>query len=372
MFSVLIVDDHRHLVESLTATFPWHFYDITAVYPAFSGKEAIRFLDSERGAEIDIVLTDIRMPEISGLELIEAIRARGLNADCVLISGYADFQYARKAIELQTAHYLMKPVRDEELSDVLRAIVGRRKAARNEILERERAKAALHGQLEQLKSDLLMAQSLTEISILKERNRIAEDLHDLVGHTLTTTLVQIESAKRLLAKKPEEGMHRLDISQELVRKSLEDIREAVRKMRHMEVDTDLRSILLHFARETERAAGVRIEHRLPDSMPNPDPVRKRLIFHAFQEGVTNGIRHGGAGFFRLDTEESDGCLAITLWNDGAPYSETESGFGLRTMKERAEGVGGGMRIEGTADPAGTRLTIWCPVNDRDGAKETER
>ncbi len=363
MFTIMIVDDHRHLVESLKATFPWHLYDIGEVYTAFSGREALDMLNREQGPAIDIVLTDIRMPEISGLELIEEIRAKGLDADCVLISGFSDFQYARKAIELQTSHYLMKPVRDEELARVLQAIVAKRQAARNEQLEQEQAKAALHGQLEQLKSDLIMAQSLTEISILNERNRIAEDLHNLVGHTLTTTLVQIESAKRLLSKRPEEGMQRLDVSQELVRKSLEDIREAVRKMKDMEAVTDLRSILLHFARETERAADVTIERRLPDNMPNPDPVRKRLLFHAFQEGVTNGIRHGGAGFFVLDAEVTDGMLRMALWNDGSPYAASEMGFGLRTMQERAASTGGGMRIEATSDPAGTRLTVWCPMDD---------
>lgn len=363
MFTILIVDDHRHLVESLKATFPWHLYGIGAVYTAFSGKEALDFLDSGQGPAIDIVLTDIRMPEITGLELIEAIRAKRLDADCVLISGYSDFQYARKAIELQTSHYLMKPVRDEELARVLQAIVAKRQAARYEHLEQERAKAAMHGQLEQLKSDLIMAQSLTEISILNERNRIAEDLHNLVGHTLTTTLVQLESAKRLLAKRPGDGMQRLDVSQELVRKSLEDIREAVRKMKNMEAESDLRSILLHFARETERAADVSIERRLPENMPNPDPVRKRLLFHAFQEGVTNGIRHGGAGCFVLEAAVAGNGLRMTLWNDGSPYAASEMGFGLRTMKERAASAGGGMRIEATADPAGTRLTVWCPIDD---------
>ncbi|MFC0216429.1 response regulator [Paenibacillus chartarius] len=371
MFSVLIVDDHRHLVEDLATTFPWRDYGVTSVYQAFSGEEALKLIEriggggysgSVGGKEIDLVLTDIRMPGLSGLELIEALRRQRRDIDCILITGFADFQYARRAIELQAVSYLMKPVRHEELAEVLRRIMVQRKSKRLAAQEQEREAAFMRIQLEQLKADLLMARSMAESSIREERNRIAEDIHDLVGHTLTATLVQIESAKRMLEKKPEEGLQRLDYSQELVRKSLDDIRETVRRMKQVEAETDLGAALEHLIRHTETAAEITVERELCDPLPPLDALRKKLIYHALQEGLTNGIRHGGATHFRCEVTVDAGVCEFALWNNGEAYpTGTEPGFGLRAMMERAAEAGGELRIEATEEPAGTYLTIRFPI-----------
>lgn len=119
MNSVLLVDDHKHLVESLMTVIPWGELGFDRVFGAYSGLEALHTLRAE---PIDLLVTDIRMPGMNGLELIECARQEKRGIRCVLLTGYAEFEYARRAIELQTFRYLMKPVRAEELIACVRAL----------------------------------------------------------------------------------------------------------------------------------------------------------------------------------------------------------------------------------------------------------
>jgi len=354
MFSILIVDDHQHLVESLATTVPWEQYDVTCIHKAYSGTDALKVLERH---EVDILLTDIRMPGMSGLELIEEAKLRRDDIDCLLVTGYAEFEYAKRAIELQAVDYLLKPVRN----DAVIASVSRILQRRRQKLSEEPSAEALRIELEQLKADLLTAKTLAESSILEERSRIAADIHDLVGHTLTTTLVQIEAAKLYLAKNKEEGIQRLEFSQDLVRKSLEDIRAAVHSMQQTtDMETDLESTLLHLIRTTERAADIVVNCRI-EPLPQTDPALRKAICHALQEGLTNGIRHGQASRFEFELNAGGDRLYFALWNDGEPFGDAEPGFGLKAMSERMRRLGGTLGIAATDEPRGTRLSISLPL-----------
>lgn len=120
MFAALIIDDHPHLVESLTTVIPWNDLAVSRVETAHSGFEAMEVLQRQR---IDLLITDIRMPGMSGLELIEQARAAIPDIQCVLLTGYSEFEYAKRAIELQAFRYLMKPVRREEMIQCVEEIV---------------------------------------------------------------------------------------------------------------------------------------------------------------------------------------------------------------------------------------------------------
>ncbi|MCR8635284.1 response regulator transcription factor [Paenibacillus radicis (ex Xue et al. 2023)] len=119
MLQLLIVDDHPDQVESMAQTIPWCNYGIEAVYKAYSAHEALDYIKSRA---IDIMITDIRMPEMNGLELIRSVRAISEKIKCVLMSGFSDFEYAKQAIQYKTAGYLMKPVDTQELTTLIEQI----------------------------------------------------------------------------------------------------------------------------------------------------------------------------------------------------------------------------------------------------------
>jgi len=140
MVAVLIVDDHPHLVESLATVVPWRDLGVASVFTAFSGDEALAIVRRER---IDVLLTDIRMPGMDGLRLIELSRACRPDIGCILLTGHAEFEYARRAIELRAYRYLMKPVRTSELIASVRELL----AERRSLSEEAERLAALRGKL---------------------------------------------------------------------------------------------------------------------------------------------------------------------------------------------------------------------------------
>lgn len=112
MLEVLIVDDIPSQVDSIAATIPKDELGIGTIHKAYSGEEALQLY---REHSIHIVITDIRMPEMSGVELIREIRDMGRPAKIIVISGYADFEYAQSVVPYNTSGYLMKPVNPDQL-----------------------------------------------------------------------------------------------------------------------------------------------------------------------------------------------------------------------------------------------------------------
>lgn len=152
MAQLLIVDDEAHIVDRLAEFIPWSDVGVSAVHKAYSAEEALERMES---ASIDIVLTDIRMPGMSGLELSEQIRQRWRKTKCILLSGHAEFEYAKEALQHGAASYLLKPATDEEL---LAAVARVRTELEEEwlaVISQERIARTLRENLPQLRGNLL-------------------------------------------------------------------------------------------------------------------------------------------------------------------------------------------------------------------------
>ncbi|WP_341280642.1 response regulator [Paenibacillus sp. FSL H8-0537] len=113
MLQILLVDDESYVIDDLEIAFPWSDYGIDKIHKAYSGMAALQIIDSQ---SIDIVITDIAMPGMNGLELIKQVRDRGRSIPCILLTGFAEFEYAREAIEQGVVEYLIKPLDQEKLA----------------------------------------------------------------------------------------------------------------------------------------------------------------------------------------------------------------------------------------------------------------
>ena len=120
MLEVLIVDDIPSQVDSFAATIPKDELGIGHIHKAYSGKEALALY---REHNIHIVITDIRMPEMSGIDLIREIRQMARKVKIIVISGYADFEYAKSVVPYNTSGYLMKPVNPDQLREKLGKLI---------------------------------------------------------------------------------------------------------------------------------------------------------------------------------------------------------------------------------------------------------
>lgn len=145
MLNVMLVDDEPFITQGLTVLIDWEKEGYRIVNIASNGIEALEYLKSTK-EKVDLILADIRMPEMTGIELLEKIREEELSdAYFVILSGYADFDYVRDAMRNGCVEYMLKPVNKDELISNLRRISEIKK---NDIISEEHQKAADDAYLE--------------------------------------------------------------------------------------------------------------------------------------------------------------------------------------------------------------------------------
>lgn len=122
MLKVLVVEDELYVRKGIVLTVDWAKYDCCVVGEATNGEEGLAAADRERP---DIIVTDIKMPKMDGLEMLAALRERGLDCAVIILTAYSDFTYAQKALRYGAIDYLLKPFHDGELERVIEGILAR-------------------------------------------------------------------------------------------------------------------------------------------------------------------------------------------------------------------------------------------------------
>lgn len=121
MYKVLVADDEPHILNGMTQIINWEEYGMEII-TACNGIMVLEILESNR---IDIIITDIKMPKLDGLQLIEQIKKSHPDMRFIVLSGYDDFEYLKKSIKLGIENYLLKPVNREELISTLKNITSK-------------------------------------------------------------------------------------------------------------------------------------------------------------------------------------------------------------------------------------------------------
>ena len=120
MYKVMLVDDEKLIIEGLKNIIDWNEIGLEVVDMALNGKEA---LDKFTENKVDIIITDINMPRMTGLKLIKNIRDINLETKFIILTGYDEFSYAKEAIKYGVENYILKPINEEELKETLIHIV---------------------------------------------------------------------------------------------------------------------------------------------------------------------------------------------------------------------------------------------------------
>lgn len=118
-YKVLIVDDERWIYELLQRLINWNAFGFEIVGYATNGYDAYNFICEQK---LDLVISDIRIPKMDGIELVKMVRARNINVHFILISGYQQFEYAQNALKYKVDDYLLKPIEEKELEAILSKI----------------------------------------------------------------------------------------------------------------------------------------------------------------------------------------------------------------------------------------------------------
>ncbi len=189
-------------------------------------------------------------------------------------------------------------------------------------------------------------ESRAELALVAERERVARDVHDVLGHSLTALSIKAELAARLIDVDPERARAELVSIQETARQALAEVRSTVGGLRASNLDAELDA-----APRVLADAGVRtVVH---GEVADTDPRHRTLLAWVLREAVTNVVRHAAATTVVVDL----GPRGITVTDDGAGVTRPE-GNGLRGMRERVADAGGTL-VVGDAGP-GTRVEVLLP------------
>ena len=124
MLKVLIADDEQLICRMLTKMIDWEKEGLELLDCVYNGRDVLDAIENKRP---DIVITDICMPCMDGLQIVEKAKEKGIHIDFIIMSGYKNFEYAHTALNLGVKHYLLKPINKNELNEILRRIVAERK-----------------------------------------------------------------------------------------------------------------------------------------------------------------------------------------------------------------------------------------------------
>ncbi|MBB5960161.1 signal transduction histidine kinase [Saccharothrix tamanrassetensis] len=190
---------------------------------------------------------------------------------------------------------------------------------------------------------------LAELSAAAERNRVARDIHDGLGHHLTAVSVLLEKASAFRDRDPAVADQAVADAHESARRALEDVRRSVRTLRE---PFRLSSAL------GELTSGLKVTLDCAGDEGDYDPAVLLAVYRAAQEGITNVLRHANASAVSVNVHCGEVDLRLVVADDGRGFDGGE-GFGLLGMRERVAQVGGAVEVHSAPD-AGTRLVVTVP------------
>ncbi|HEY7889469.1 MAG TPA: sensor histidine kinase [Steroidobacteraceae bacterium] len=197
---------------------------------------------------------------------------------------------------------------------------------------------------------LLRAQEEIEhLAKVAERERIARDLHDVLGHTLSVVVLKSELAGKLMGSDAERARREIGEVEQIARQALAEVREAIRGYRADGLFAEIAR-----ARRTLDAAGVSLDCQA-DGL-RLEPAQESVLSLVLREAVTNILRHAGATRCRLEVAADDRTTILRVEDNGRGAIERE-GNGIRGMRERLEALGGRLEINSRE---GTHLMAEIP------------
>lgn len=208
-----------------------------------------------------------------------------------------------------------------------------------------------------------MADVREKMGETRERNRLAREIHDTLGHTLTGLSTGIDAAKTLLQRDPDMAIKQLDILSATAREGLKDVRRSVRKLRPDALENHtLKGALETMIEEFMRSSGVKVSYVCHLDSLDFQPDEEDTIYRIVQECMTNSVRHGHASRIYISFGKDQDSLILIIEDDGKGCVDIQEGFGLHHMKERIALLNGNVRFNGRD---GFEVLVELPLRKED-------
>ena len=231
----------------------------------------------------------------------------------------------------------------------------------------------LNEQLNQANDQLRdYAVNMERMTEMRERNRLAREIHDTLGHTLTGIIMGADAGLALFDAAPEESKKRIQVVAQSARDGLTDVRRSIKALRPDALErSSLAEALEGLVENFHLTTSAEIDYSQEAGPLEFAADEEDTLYRVVQEGMTNAVRHGHADRIAIRLTRAGDVVTVSVRDNGSGSGKTEEGFGLRHMRERLELLGGSFTYGNLSKEAadgytGFFITVELPVRSGKG------
>jgi signal transduction histidine kinase len=207
------------------------------------------------------------------------------------------------------------------------------------------------------------SRTVENMSKAQERNRLAKEIHDTLGHALTNIVAGIDASLILIEDSVPETKEQLSLTRDIASHGIIDIRRSVKALRPDALEqASTRIAINNMLNKIQSTTKVKIINKNELSESSFDRDEEEAIYRTVQESITNAIRHGGASTIRVSIKEESNIVHIKIQDNGCGCESIKEGFGLLHMKERISMLNGKIEYSGTN---GFLVDAYIPLRKRE-------
>jgi two-component system, sensor histidine kinase and response regulator len=394
--NILIVDDTPDNLRLLSSTLTKDGYKVRSV---INGAMALM---GAQAAPPDLIVLDIKMPDMDGYEVCQHLKQEPKTREIpvIFISALDDVFDKVKAFNSGGVDYIQKPFHIEEVRARIENQLTIRRLQVQLQSQNDRLQQAQSELLEALEQERSLKQRIEKMAAIEERNRIAREIHDSLGHSLTALNVQMQAAASLLLADPLQAQSFLNQAQRLGKTAMQEVRASVSALRagSQAPEEPLAEIIEALAEEFRQVTGITPTVHTSLTKPVSCFVSKTL-YRIVQEALTNISKYAHAAQVNIDlVTKSDAhsrnsaeewlpmpkagvaspltiqsqsrgaklrqCICLTIADNGQGFNfqQKTTGFGLQGMQERVAALDGELSLT-TSPGSGCQIQVKLPLSE---------
>jgi signal transduction histidine kinase len=215
------------------------------------------------------------------------------------------------------------------------------------------------------------ADKIEELTKTQERNRIAQELHDSMGHSLMALKMNLEYAENVVDAKPDKAKEVIHKTQAMTKDCIENLRKVVSLLKDTASVEQLRVAINELFYNFKETNHIKFHLEMEDSIELEPPDIKNCIYKVVREAITNGIKHGNATNFYIDIFNKFDMISLMIRNNGIENEKIVKSNGIVGMEERVKALGGHIRFTSTKE-IGFLIEVTIPKLEEFILKEQEK
>ncbi len=358
--NILIVDDTPDNLRLLSSTLTEHGYKVRSV---INGAMALM---GAQAAPPDLIVLDIKMPDMDGYEVCQRLKENQQICEIpvIFISALDEVFDKVKAFTSGGVDYIQKPFQVEEVLARIENQLTIRRLQLQLQAQNQQLQETQTNLLQALEQERSLKQRIEEMAAIEERNRIAREIHDSLGHSLTALNVQLQAAASLLYTDPRQAQSFLTQAQRLGTTAMQEVRESVRTLRTAEyTEQPLAETVAALAEEFRQVTGITPIVHTHLTKPVSLSVSKTL-YRIVQEALTNISKYAQATQVQIHLVTIDDLINLVIADNGRGFNcqQQTTGFGLQGMQERVAALDGKLHLT-TSLGAGCQIQVELPLSE---------